>query len=287
LISKPPKMTAPVITSTLRLEFVGSFTRAVRVLSSIPPKMGAPRKATCQVGDTNFHAAENGGDRQSGFGPLDVGFSEIELDAAKNGGDVAALKILAGHAALQSAEDDSFVERSAGITCPRSGSRGSRAPLRGAPHDKKSEGDEHHGPKGSPAKVRDAQFIEFQNNACKQQENSPGTALGQDVHDASEDDEQGPEPPEAADRNDSEVIEKEGKADQNEDAAHNDATAAATAKVYADHHGTTARSRCCIIVLELGMNGAMNLIVKFILELFRVNIFLFAHMLLLWFRWRP
>src|SRR5437667_7815160 len=80
-------------------------------------------------GYAHFHAAEDGGDCQSGFGPLDVGFSEIELDAAKNGGDVSALKILAGHAALQAAEDDGLVQRGAAITGPRSGSSDSRAPL--------------------------------------------------------------------------------------------------------------------------------------------------------------
>jgi len=45
---------------------------------------------------------------------LDVGFSEIQFDAAKNGGDISALKILAGHAALQTAEDDGSFRVSAG-----------------------------------------------------------------------------------------------------------------------------------------------------------------------------
>ena len=83
------------------------------------------------------------------------------------------------------------------------------------------------------------------------------------------------------------MIEKKGKADQNEDAAHHDAAAAATAKVYADDHGATPRSLFRVIALEARTNGTMNLVVKFILELFRVKTFFVAHMLLLWFRWRP
>src|SRR5213080_2493586 len=102
-------MTAPVINSILMLEFAGSPLREVRVLSSIPPKMGAPRKATCQLGNANFHSAEDSSDGQSGFTALYAGLGEIQLDAAKNGGDIATLKILAGHAALQTAEDDGLV----------------------------------------------------------------------------------------------------------------------------------------------------------------------------------
>jgi len=59
----------------------------------MPPKMGAPRKATCQVGGhADFDAAEDGSDRQGGLVCLHFRLGEIQFDAAKNGGDIAALK---------------------------------------------------------------------------------------------------------------------------------------------------------------------------------------------------
>jgi len=77
------------------------------------------------------------------------------------------------------------------------------------------------------------------------------------------------------------VIEQEGEADQNEERAGDDAAAAATAERYADHHGTTPGVRFFITVIQAGMNGAMNLIVKVVARLFRVKIFLVAHGILL------
>src|SRR5437773_12486238 len=66
-------------------------------------------------GNANFHSAEDSSDGQSGFTALYAGLGEIQLDAAKNGGDLATLKILAGHEALPTAEDDGLGSRSAGI----------------------------------------------------------------------------------------------------------------------------------------------------------------------------
>src|SRR5467141_695288 len=128
----------------------------------------------------------------------------------------------------------------------------------------------------------EAQLIELLQGACNDQENSPSAAIPRhDVDGTGKDDEQGPEPPEAADRNDSQVIEQEGEADQNEERAGDDAAAAATAERYADHHGTTPGVRFFITVIQAGMNSAMNLIVKVIGKLLLVKIFLVAHGILL------
>src|SRR5229473_7563601 len=55
---------------------------------------GRPAKGHLPVGGyANFYTAENGGDRQGGLVRPHVRLGEIQLDAAKNGGYVSALKI--------------------------------------------------------------------------------------------------------------------------------------------------------------------------------------------------
>ena len=137
--------------------------------------------------------------------------------------------------------------------------------------------------------MSNAQLIELKNDSRKHQESSPGTVTIEEVQNPGKDHEHGPEAPEVADGNDSQVIEQEREANQDEDPARNDAATATPAQVYPDHHGTPAGALLFehnfVPPIRAVMNVSMNLIVngvaKIVAEFLRVEIVFVAHTALL------
>src|SRR5216684_6753264 len=223
----------------------------------------------------NFHAAEDGSDRQDGLVRLYVCLGEIQFDAAKNGGDIAALKILAGHAALETSEDDGFVERGAGIVaCGRAFST-PLSGIQGVPHQQQAGGDQKERPEIAPSEVRKAQLIELQNDARKEQDDAPEPALGRpEIDHSGKDQHQRPKAPEAVEGNYPEVIEKQGDTEQSQDYAPDKASAvgAASEPDADDHRGAPAG----YAIADL----AVDLVAKFFSELLRIQFVFVAHAVL-------
>src|SRR5215469_4227660 len=172
--------------------------------------------------------AENGRAAKGDLPP----HGDAKFHAAENGGNIPALKVLADHAAFQTSEDDGLIQRRAGVAPCRYRLRRFSAPAERSPQHQNAESDQHQRPKISPAKMRDSQLIQLEQDTRSHQESAPVPVARNKVANSDQHDEQGPEaPPKGIHGNVSHVIEEEGEPDEDQNGAHEDAAASTPAKV--------------------------------------------------------